>query len=186
MAAFTIKGLTEVLENVVKLRDDTLRAQRRAVDEETHALWLDVRDRTAHQFQEVPSYIVESLMGLPGTKAAFANPDLVGFFARRGPAPSIPWDRQVQQYRKGFHFMHNLLREEVNEPVAGFIVGRVGYPAEVGRRGSRTRAAVWVLFGTSKMHARPFLTLTLDERGPGFRAAVEQAFREVLGLIEGV
>ena len=125
-----------------------------------------VQERTSRPFQEVPSYIRRT----PGKYP----PGTIGHFASRGPSiAGTPWEGQTQ-LQDDSPSDHALHRELKIEPATdgGRIGAAIGYTEadEVG-----IPYLVEVLFGTVTMQPRPFLSLALDDAGPGFAEIVTDA-----------
>ena len=157
------RSLIQKLERLGKRVVEDVRQAQRVAAEEMHAR---IQRDVDQPFQSVVSYVYESLMGLPGTKVEFADPDLIGTFAKRAPKLVDPWTKQVQIYRKGGHPLRDRLAVETHDR-GRQIIASVGYPPDMGRGGRDTRYVIWVLFGTTKMQPRPFLQIALDEYGEG-------------------
>jgi hypothetical protein len=178
--SFRIRGIPRVIQNLEQVHNNVRTSVEKTVLLEGERLLQHLKDRTAHEYQEVLSYVWESILGLPGTKSEYADRELIGTFARRAPKLDPPWDRQIQLYRKERHQLRELLGMQFKEKARGVFVSRVGYPRDVGRRGRSTRYVVWVLFGTKKMQARPFLTLTLDEHEADYMMEITRSIRQAL------
>jgi hypothetical protein len=184
---FKVKGIGHVIRRMEAVKRAVRREAARANDRMGIRLLEETKDRVDHDFQEVVSYVFESILGLPGTKPQFAEKDeagnwLVGKFAQppRTDPLEEPWTYQVQKYRKGAHPLRDKLAKESTEKAQGFFVTKVGYPRHVGKKGTNTFFIIWVLFGTEKMQARPFLTLTLNEYADNFLAEVEKGISKAI------
>lgn len=182
--AFEIKGLKDTQQNLERLKNAAKHEFRAANRRAGGLLLATVKNRTRREYQEVVSYVFESILGLPGTKPEYAVPGLIGTFARTAPTLTAPWDRSVQKYRevkaKGHHPLHTLLRSTYSETPTGLFVTKVGYPEGTGGKGTNTRFIVWVMFGTAKMQPRPFLELALDEAAPNFLKEVKEAIQRLM------
>ena len=174
------RGLAPTINRMKAFEETVSKTVQNVVRTKGFNLWQDIRRNVDREFQETVSYVFESILGLPGTKPEFADPSLVGTFSRRAPELAEPWLRQVQKYRKGAHVLRDRLKHEFQETAKGIYVERIGYHRSVGRRGTRTRYVIWVLYGTQKMQARPFLQLALHENAEDF---MDSLFRTLQGVI---
>jgi len=177
-----ISGIKQTIKNIEKLQQRVRAGLQKSQEGVGNQMLRTVKDRTDRPFQEVVSYVFESRWGLPGTNPDFGAPGLIGTFAERAPRLAHPWTVQVQKYRRGPHLLRDLLTTTTSSTAGGKVTTEVGYPKDVGARGSDTWYIVWVLFGTVKMQPRPVLRLTLEEFSEKFKSTVAQSVRQAIGV----
>jgi len=138
-------------------------------------LTSDLRKRTGYAFQTVPSYLYESRRGYPGRKK-YPEGTVATFATSSQSLAGSAWEGQVQKYISGTHALRDQLKVEISKENTDVIV-EAGYEDSVSDSHPEISR---VIFGTTKMQARPFLQLALLAREKDFMRAMERAATKVL------
>jgi hypothetical protein len=155
--------IEQAIARLKAYRDDALASTTIATHEVGEELHQSLQRRLSFGFQTVPTYLRDPLRIRtfpPGTPAYFSR--------KSASIGRSPWVGQAQLYIKGQH----LLRNELGTSFS--FNGRQAI-AEIGYRGVPPRYVIWVLFGTMKMQARPFLQVALRDFRMSFVDRVFQA-----------
>lgn len=174
------KRLSGLLKRKVAFLDDLEERVRQEVVAELEVVGQEQADKLKKQadqsFQATPSYIWESIWKLPGRKQY--PPGTIGTFSQENsPIAGSYWGDRIQKYITGNHFMRDRLTYKVSSQ-PGFIGLELGYA----RLSSRLdRLARYVLFGTTKMQARPIITNAFSKaiKTRVFQKAITRAVRRV-------
>lgn len=172
-----LKGDAELLRNIKVLQNEVPRRLLSRLEDLTLSWHSDTLDRITYPFQSVPSYVWESIWGIPGRKQYPKGQK--GFFSTESPSiEGTQWKGIVQEYANGPHRIASKL--DVEASIDGdTVVAGIGY--KQGEENTETgRKIKMILFGTTKMQPRNFLRDSLDRFENQFVEAAAQAVEEAI------